>query len=323
MLFFISLHSRRIEFVACTANPTVAWVAQQARNLLMAIDDRGQPLRFLTPATTVNRHRPHRALALRPPSRQTEARHRSQRHPIRGSSAPLCSAASSTNTITRPDRKSISGLPTSRAIRHRLSSIRLTLGSRARGYQIRRVDVNPARFTCPAARSRSRLIDPRLADKPNAPDRVDELLNPQRPTEFLNPTRSPALASRRLTGARRFGRVFPVAARLEDWIPGLRRARNQDAARAGESPSATADCTRRSEPKLNEARLPSEASPAKVAKDGQHDNDDDDDPKPARHVILSLGAGRLYGDPTRFCNPHDLCGERHGSRWGELSPSRM
>jgi putative transposase len=47
VLFFISLESRRIEFVACTANPTGAWVAQQARNLLMAIDDREQPFRFL------------------------------------------------------------------------------------------------------------------------------------------------------------------------------------------------------------------------------------------------------------------------------------
>jgi putative transposase len=44
---YISLESRRIEFVACTPNPTGAWVAQQARNLLMAIDGRGQPLRFL------------------------------------------------------------------------------------------------------------------------------------------------------------------------------------------------------------------------------------------------------------------------------------
>jgi putative transposase len=47
VLFFISLESRRIELVACTPNPTGAWVAQQARNLLMALDDRGQPLRFL------------------------------------------------------------------------------------------------------------------------------------------------------------------------------------------------------------------------------------------------------------------------------------
>jgi hypothetical protein len=59
--------------------------------------------------------------------------------------------------------------------------------ARARNYQIRPVDVKPARFACPAAWSRSRLIDPRLADKPNASDRVDELLNPRRPTEFLNP----------------------------------------------------------------------------------------------------------------------------------------
>jgi putative transposase len=33
VLFFISLESRRIEFVACAANPTGAWVTQQARNL--------------------------------------------------------------------------------------------------------------------------------------------------------------------------------------------------------------------------------------------------------------------------------------------------
>jgi hypothetical protein len=47
VLFFISLESRRIEFVACTPNPTGAWVAQQARNLLMTLEDRQQPLRFV------------------------------------------------------------------------------------------------------------------------------------------------------------------------------------------------------------------------------------------------------------------------------------
>jgi putative transposase len=47
VLFFISLESRRIEFVACTSNPTGAWTAQQARNLLMAINDRKQPFRLL------------------------------------------------------------------------------------------------------------------------------------------------------------------------------------------------------------------------------------------------------------------------------------
>jgi putative transposase len=47
VLFFISLESRRIEFVACTPNPSGAWTAQQARNLLMAIDDRQGRLSFL------------------------------------------------------------------------------------------------------------------------------------------------------------------------------------------------------------------------------------------------------------------------------------
>jgi putative transposase len=47
VLFFLSLESRRIEFVACTANPTGAWTGQQARNLLMTLDDRERPLRFL------------------------------------------------------------------------------------------------------------------------------------------------------------------------------------------------------------------------------------------------------------------------------------
>jgi putative transposase len=35
VLFFISLASRWIEFVVCSPNPTGAWTAQQARNLLM------------------------------------------------------------------------------------------------------------------------------------------------------------------------------------------------------------------------------------------------------------------------------------------------
>jgi putative transposase len=46
VLFFISLETRRIECVACTANPDGRWVTQQARNLVMQLGDE-QPFRFL------------------------------------------------------------------------------------------------------------------------------------------------------------------------------------------------------------------------------------------------------------------------------------
>jgi putative transposase len=46
VLFFISLATRRVEYVACTSNPDGRWVTQQARNLVMQFDDE-QPFRFL------------------------------------------------------------------------------------------------------------------------------------------------------------------------------------------------------------------------------------------------------------------------------------
>jgi transposase InsO family protein len=46
VLFFISLSTRRIEYVACSSNPDGRWVAQQARNLAMQLGDE-QPFRFL------------------------------------------------------------------------------------------------------------------------------------------------------------------------------------------------------------------------------------------------------------------------------------
>ena len=55
-------------------------------------------------------------------------------------------------------------------------------------------------------------------------------------------------------------------------------------------------------------RLPIEASPAKVASDEQHNDDDDDDPNPG-HVILSLGACRLYGESVCSCNGRGRRGE--------------
>jgi transposase InsO family protein len=47
VLVFLTIGSRRVEYVACTSNPDTAWMLQQARNLLMDLDDRDHSLRFL------------------------------------------------------------------------------------------------------------------------------------------------------------------------------------------------------------------------------------------------------------------------------------
>jgi putative transposase len=47
VLVFLSIGSRRVEYVACTSNPDTGWMLQQGRNLLMDLDDRRRPLRFL------------------------------------------------------------------------------------------------------------------------------------------------------------------------------------------------------------------------------------------------------------------------------------
>ena len=46
VLFFISLATRRIEYIACSSNPDGRWTDQQARNLVMQLGDE-QPFRFL------------------------------------------------------------------------------------------------------------------------------------------------------------------------------------------------------------------------------------------------------------------------------------
>jgi transposase len=47
ILFFIELASRRVHLAGVKANPDNAWVAQQARNLIMRLDDQGMRVRFL------------------------------------------------------------------------------------------------------------------------------------------------------------------------------------------------------------------------------------------------------------------------------------
>jgi putative transposase len=47
VLAFISIGSRRVEYFAVTSKPNTAWMLQQARNLLMHLDDHDRQARFL------------------------------------------------------------------------------------------------------------------------------------------------------------------------------------------------------------------------------------------------------------------------------------
>jgi transposase len=47
VLVFIELDTRRVHLAGVTTNPNGLWATQQARNLLLALGERGRPIRFL------------------------------------------------------------------------------------------------------------------------------------------------------------------------------------------------------------------------------------------------------------------------------------
>jgi putative transposase len=73
VLFFIELGSRRARVAGCTANPTGAWVAQQARQFAWSLQERPESFRFLIRTAIAS------SLATSTPSSQAKAS-RSSRH---------------------------------------------------------------------------------------------------------------------------------------------------------------------------------------------------------------------------------------------------
>jgi putative transposase len=47
VLFFIELDTRRVHLAGVTATPTGSWITQQARNMLLALEEQGRRVRFL------------------------------------------------------------------------------------------------------------------------------------------------------------------------------------------------------------------------------------------------------------------------------------
>jgi putative transposase len=97
VLAFICIGSRRIEYVACTSNPDGRWILQQARNLLMNLDDRGQRPRFLLTTATPS------SVAPSTPSSTTKGSRPSRRrsgHPTPTRTSSAGSAASGENAST-------------------------------------------------------------------------------------------------------------------------------------------------------------------------------------------------------------------------------
>jgi transposase len=148
VLAVISIGSRRIEYFAITSKPDTGWMLQQARNLLMQLDDHSKQVRFLI----------HDRDAKFPPAfdfyRTTESRssarphrHRTRTHTWSAGSAPSAANAStgcpsSVAANSSTSSASTSGTTTDNGRTARSTCSRLKRGSAHRSQPSRRLTLS-------------------------------------------------------------------------------------------------------------------------------------------------------------------------------------
>jgi hypothetical protein len=101
VLFFIELGRRRVHLAGITANPTGEWVEQQARNLLMMLDEQGQRPRFLIRPRQQVHERLRRCLPIRRRARDPDAACRSDGEGARRAVGRQCPAGMPRPAIDR------------------------------------------------------------------------------------------------------------------------------------------------------------------------------------------------------------------------------
>ncbi len=99
VLLFIELGTRRVHLAGCTANPTAAWVMQQARQISWKMQDGAVTTRFLIHIVTASFRQPSIRCSLRRMSRVSARRcERRMRMPLRNAGSAPCARSARTRS---------------------------------------------------------------------------------------------------------------------------------------------------------------------------------------------------------------------------------